>query len=52
MSRKHFEILAKSISKIADVEQRAAAAVAVAIACEELNPRFNIKKFYEACGVI
>lgn len=52
MSRKHFEALAKSISQIADMNQRAAAATAVAITCIELNPRFNFDKFYKACGVI
>lgn len=51
MSRKHFEALAESISQIADMDQRAAAAVAVAVACSKMNPRFNISKFYEECGV-
>ena len=52
MSRKHFETLAKHISQIADMNQRIAAATAVAAACNESNARFNISKFYEACGVV
>lgn len=51
MSRKHFEALAKYISGIMDSHARLQAAVAVASACAEANPRFNVDKFYKACGV-
>lgn len=52
MTRKHFQLLAEQIAKIADPETRAMAAQAVAAACRNDNPRFNPTKFFEACGVI
>lgn len=51
MSRKHFEALAKYIRGIMDSHARLQAAVAVASACAEANPRFDTDKFYKACGV-
>ena len=51
MSRKHFEALAKYIRGIMDSHARLQAAVAVASACAEANPRFDTDKFFEACGV-
>ena len=51
MSRKHFESLAKYIRGIMDSHARLQAAVAVASACAEANPRFNTQKFFDACGV-
>ena len=51
MSRKHFESLAKYISSIMDSHARLQAAVAVASACKEANPRFDTEKFFNACGV-
>ena len=51
MTRKHFEALAKNIRRIMDPQVRLNAAVAVAAACQELNPRFDHETFYKACGV-
>jgi hypothetical protein len=51
MSRKHFESLAKYVRAIMDPQARLQAATAVASACAEANPRFNIQKFFDACGV-
>lgn len=51
MSKKHFEALAKYISGMMDPHARLNAAVAVASACTEVNPRFDFQKFYKACGV-
>jgi hypothetical protein len=51
MSRKHFEALAKYIRGIMDSHARLQAAVAVASACAEANPRFDTEKFFNACGV-
>ncbi len=51
MSRKHFEALAKYIRGIMDSHARLQAAVAVASACAEANPRFDTEKFFIACGV-
>ena len=51
MSRKHFVALAKYISGILDSHARLQAAVAVASACKEANPRFDTEKFFIACGV-
>lgn len=51
MSRKHFEALAKYISGIMDSHARLQAAIAVASACAEANPRFDTQKFFNACGV-
>ena len=51
MTKKHFESLAKHIRMILDPNVRLNAAVAVAAACMEANPRFDCSKFYRACGV-
>ena len=51
MSRKHFESLAKYIRGILDSHARLQAAIAVASACAEANPRFNTEKFLIPCGV-
>lgn len=51
MTRKHFEALAKYVSGIMDSNARLQAAVAVASACKEANPRFDTEKFFKACGV-
>lgn len=52
MSRKDFEILAEEIRHLMDMTQRLNAAAAVASACKRINPRFNVQKFYVACGVV
>ena len=51
MSKKHFESLAKYIRVILDPHARLQAAVAVANACVESNPRFDTQRFFDACGV-
>ena len=51
MSKKHFELMAKYIRGIMDSDARLQAAVAVASACAEANPRFDTEKFFNACGV-
>ena len=51
MSKKHFELLAKYIQSILDPHCRLQAAVAVASACREANPRFDEQRFFAACGV-
>ena len=51
MSKKHFELMAKYIRSIMDSHARLQAAVAVASACAEANPRFDTQKFFNACGV-
>ena len=51
MTKKHFEALAKHIRMILDPVARLNAAVAVAAACQEANPKFDFDLFYRACGV-
>jgi hypothetical protein len=51
MSKKHFISLAKYIRSIMDSNARYQAAVAVGSACAEANPRFDVQKFYAACGI-
>ena len=51
MSRKHFELLARYIDAILDPHARLQAAVAVASACKEANSRFDLDRFFYACGV-
>lgn len=52
MTRKDFEILAEEIRFMLDPVQRLNAAAAVAAACKRINPRFNIDRFYVACGIV
>ena len=53
MTRKHFEILAGSVEKLARTHYDAAYEMAndIADACEKDNPRFDRCKFFEACGL-
>jgi hypothetical protein len=51
MSRKDFTVLAEELSKINCLRERTRAAVAVAAACAKINFRFDIVKFYKACGL-
>ena len=51
MSKKHFELLAQYISGIIDFNCRLNAAVAVASACKQANPRFNEQRFFAACRI-
>lgn len=52
MSSKDFEILAQEIRNLLDPDHRLNAAAAVAAACARINPRFDVRKFYQACGVV
>lgn len=51
MSKKHFELLAYHITCILDQHCRLQAAVAVASACKQSNPRFDIDRFFSACNI-
>ena len=51
MTKKHFVALAKHIRMILDPNVRLNAAIAVAAACQEPNPKFDFDRFYVACGV-
>ena len=51
MSKKHFELLAEHITYILDPHCRLQAAVAVASACKQSNPRFDTDRFFAACNI-
>jgi hypothetical protein len=51
MTKKHFELIAQKIQQIMDPHARLQAAVAVGAACIESNPRFDVNRFFAACGV-
>jgi hypothetical protein len=51
MSKKHFEAIAKRVRMIMDPHVRLNAALAVAAACQEFNPKFDYDRFYKACGL-
>lgn len=51
MSRRDFELIAENISHITDARARRLAAIAVAAACAQLNPRFDTERFFQACVV-
>ena len=51
MSKKHFELLARYISGIIDFNCRLNAAIAVASACKQANPKFNEQRFFAACNI-
>ena len=51
MSRRDFETIAASISHITDATARRLAAIAVAAACGQINPRFDSELFFRTCGV-
>lgn len=51
MSRRDFELLAQNIRFIEDTAARRLAAIAVAGACAQLNPRFDAELFFRACNV-
>lgn len=52
LTRKHFEALAVEIRQIPDKVAREQAAYAVARACRQLNPHFDMARFLAACGVL
>jgi hypothetical protein len=51
MTRKHFKMIADEIAKIEDKQHRAKAAGATATAFKRINAKFDLDKFYAACGV-
>ena len=51
LTKKGMQVIAKHIRTMMNPEQRLNAAVAVAAACAEMNPRFDSQKFFEACNV-
>jgi hypothetical protein len=51
MTAKDFKVLASKISQMMDPVMRLNAAIAVANACMEINPRFNLDKFFDACNL-
>ena len=51
MTKNDFKILADKISQMLDPNMRLNAAVAVASALAEINPRFNAEVFFKACRV-
>jgi hypothetical protein len=50
MTRKHFELIAKIVKNIEDVDTRTQVAMDFAHALRGENPRFNVCHFVEACG--
>ena len=51
MSKKHFELLAKQISTIYDVQARKDVARLIARVCADSNSKFDQDRFYRACKV-
>ena len=52
MTRKHFRGLAEALLAIDDETDRLYVATKVSDVCEKDNPRFDRRKFYEACDVL
>lgn len=52
MTKRDFVIFAEEIRNMLDPVQRLNAAAAVAAACVRINPRFDVQKFYTACGIV
>ena len=50
MTRKHFELIAKIVKNIENVDTRTQVAMDFAHALRAENPRFNVCRFVEACG--
>jgi hypothetical protein len=50
MTRKHFELIAKIVKNIENVDTRTQVAMDFAHALRGENPRFNVCRFVEACG--
>jgi len=50
LTRKHFELIAKIVKNIENVETRTQVAMDFAHALRGENPRFNVCRFVEACG--
>lgn len=50
MTRKHFELIAKIVKNIEDIDTRTQVAMDFASALRGENPRFDICRFVKACG--
>ena len=51
MTRKHFKLIAETISKISDEKERKELAEFNAAICAKANPRFDRAGFFAACRV-
>ena len=51
MTRKHFIAMAKEISQMPDRASARIAAEAFAQVAQSINPRFDLGRFFTACGV-
>lgn len=51
MTKRDFEAIAAEIAILIDAQTRLNAAAAVAAAAVKLNPRFDVNRFFRACGV-
>jgi len=51
MTKKHFQLVARIVSAIDDVDTRKEVALNFAHSFQEENPRFDIFRFIKACGV-
>ena len=50
MTRKHFELIAKIVKGIDNIDTRTQVAMDFAHALRGENPRFNVCRFVDACG--
>jgi len=50
MTKKEFVKIAEAIASIEDEKQRREVAVKIGKVCYSTNPRFDVLKFYTACG--
>jgi hypothetical protein len=51
MTKKHFQLVANVVSAIDDMDIRKETALNFASEFQKENPRFDITRFIEACGV-
>lgn len=51
MTRKHFKLIAETVSKIKNKDERRKQAELQAQICREANPRFDRQRFFAACNV-
>ena len=50
LTRKHFELIARIVKNIENIDTRTQVAMDFAHALRGENPNFNITRFVEACG--
>jgi len=51
MTRKHFEIVARVVSRISDAKTRQTVAQSFGAEFETVNSNFDLARFLKACGV-